>query len=373
MRHFDPQILRQTRDLYHDWQAQPERVRGVLRSDLVGKKLTNALTGQSVGPAVTQLAAWLGLPTFEFAIIQVTTMDEIRFKSGQAQPGPAFITREQSGMVWSGAEDELEMLVNPADIGKLVLFDTWTRNCDRHPPDLTTRKVNRNNVFLSNEGMADGTLQLVAMDHTHCFNCGRDLNAQLAHINLVKGEEMFGLFPDFKPFIRTHWDAVVAAVAKLKTLDKSWVKDLTVRAKLTLRKRLDIVLGDAALKNYLRRDLEFQIPTLTEKLTVPYGFQNGRFNLIQPVEFEQQRRGTIINAACKHAIEGNYIFKNPDQKLGEMQLCVVADFTDSTRDMADKVETIFQEYHVRMFASDSMENLKQEILTKGKPVYSPAS
>ncbi len=39
-------------DLYHDWQAQPERVRGVLRSDLVGKKLTNALTGQAVGPAI---------------------------------------------------------------------------------------------------------------------------------------------------------------------------------------------------------------------------------------------------------------------------------------------------------------------------------
>jgi type I restriction enzyme R subunit len=39
-------------DLYHDWQAQPERVRGVLRADLHGKQLTNALTGQPVGPAV---------------------------------------------------------------------------------------------------------------------------------------------------------------------------------------------------------------------------------------------------------------------------------------------------------------------------------
>jgi len=48
----------------------------------------------------------------------------------------------------------------------------------------------------------------------------------LAHINLVKSEEMFGLFPEFKPFIRAHWDAVVAAVAKLQTLDKLWVKDL---------------------------------------------------------------------------------------------------------------------------------------------------
>jgi len=35
-------------DLFHDRKTQPERVRGVLRADLKGKKLTNALTGQPV-------------------------------------------------------------------------------------------------------------------------------------------------------------------------------------------------------------------------------------------------------------------------------------------------------------------------------------
>ena len=35
-------------DLFHDDHAQPERVRGVLRADLKGKQLTNALTGQPV-------------------------------------------------------------------------------------------------------------------------------------------------------------------------------------------------------------------------------------------------------------------------------------------------------------------------------------
>lgn len=37
-------------DLFHDDKTQPERVRGVLRADLKGKKLTNALTGQPVTP-----------------------------------------------------------------------------------------------------------------------------------------------------------------------------------------------------------------------------------------------------------------------------------------------------------------------------------
>ncbi len=175
----------------------------------------------------TQLAQWLGLPTFDFAVVEVTELDEIRFvRGGMAQPGPAFITRYQSGMVWDGAAEALQSLINPEDIGKLVLFDTWTRNCDRHPPDLTQRKVNRNNVFLSNEGMPDGQFELVAMDHTHCFNCGRDLNAQLAHIDLVKDDRLFGLFPEFKPFIRPHWQLLLEAITKLKTLDGKWVEGL---------------------------------------------------------------------------------------------------------------------------------------------------
>lgn len=66
----------------------------------------------------TQLAAWLGLPTFEFAVIQVTPEDEIILKNGPAQPGPAFITRELSGMVWSGSTKDLDLLVNPEDLGK---------------------------------------------------------------------------------------------------------------------------------------------------------------------------------------------------------------------------------------------------------------
>ena len=40
----------ETYDLFHDQQAQPERVRGVLRSDVEDKNLTNALTGQAVSP-----------------------------------------------------------------------------------------------------------------------------------------------------------------------------------------------------------------------------------------------------------------------------------------------------------------------------------
>jgi hypothetical protein len=180
----------------------------------------------------TQLAEWLGLPTFEYALIEVTDIDEIPLGANKhAAPGPAFITKEMSGNVWGGGEESLKRLINPEDIGKLVVFDTWTRNCDRHPPDITTRKPNRNNVFFSVEGQTGGMNRLIAMDHTHCFNCGNDLSGRISRIDLVKDERIYGLFPEFvtymkDPVLRPAWEA---AVDKLGTLGRAWVQGIVSR------------------------------------------------------------------------------------------------------------------------------------------------
>lgn len=176
----------------------------------------------------TKLAAWLGLPTFETAIMPVDELDEIIFTNeSQAAPGPAFIAKEMSGETWGAVKGRLTVLVNPGDVGKLVLFDTWTRNADRYPPDLGVRKPNYNNLFFSNEGLPDNHWRLIAMDHTHCFASGRDLNARLAHIEVVKDDRIYGLFPELRPFlllpeVRAEWEA---AVDRLGTLDRAWVRE----------------------------------------------------------------------------------------------------------------------------------------------------
>ena len=178
----------------------------------------------------TQLAAWLGLPTFEFAIIQVLPENEIPFqRGGQAQPGPAFITRADPGMTWGGDAATLDQLVNPADIGKLVLFDTWVRNVDRYPPNLATRKPNRGNVFLSSENVPDGQWRLLAMDHTHCFDGPGYLDVKLDRIDFVQDDQLYGLFPEFIPFLRPHWPALQIAVAYLKTMTLAWIQQLIAR------------------------------------------------------------------------------------------------------------------------------------------------
>lgn len=177
----------------------------------------------------TKLAEWLGLPTFETAIMPVTDIDEVIFvNKQQATPGPAFIAKEMSGDTWGVVKDRFVTLVNPADAGKLVLFDTWTRNADRYPPDLETRKPNYNNLFFSNESLPDGHWRLIAMDHTHCFASGRDINTRLAHIDVIRDDRIYGLFPELIPYLlqpeaRQAWEA---AVDRLATIDREWVKAL---------------------------------------------------------------------------------------------------------------------------------------------------
>src|SRR5438132_6499286 len=108
----------------------------------------HALACEWVG---TQLAAWFGLPTFDFALMPIdASVDEILFlRGGRATSGTAFVTRATLGHTWGGTTEELDKLANPKAVSRLVVFDTWTRNCDRHPPDLTQRRPNYDNVFLA--------------------------------------------------------------------------------------------------------------------------------------------------------------------------------------------------------------------------------
>jgi hypothetical protein len=154
----------------------------------------------------TQLARWFGLPTFDTHLIVIdATRDEIPFlRGGRAASGPAFVSRRVSGRPWGGDPADLDSLVNPEAISYLVVFDNWVLNCDRHPPDLATRRPNLDNVFMSDEDTPDGRFRLIAMDHTHCFTCGRDLSPRMAEIDRMRDERFYGLFPEFVPHLRVR-------------------------------------------------------------------------------------------------------------------------------------------------------------------------
>lgn len=167
----------------------------------------------------THLARWFGLSTFDCAILPLGPEDTFPLPRGcTAQPGPAFATRALEGNDWGKSGLRLDVLVNPNDITRMVVFDTWTLNCDRHHYDETVRKPNYDNVFLSSEDVEPGKRRLIAMDHGLCFiRSGEDLTKKLAYIEKVQDSHVYGLFSEFQPRLKP--DIIDSSAERLKEMD----------------------------------------------------------------------------------------------------------------------------------------------------------
>jgi hypothetical protein len=167
----------------------------------------------------THLAKWFGLSTFDIAILMLGADHTFPLPLGYAvQPGPAFAARAMAGEPWGISGLQLDLLTNPEDISRLVVFDTWTLNCDRHHHDRTVRKPNYDNVYLSSEGVEPGRRRLIAMDHGLCFiRSGEDLTPKLSNIDKVKDESVYGLFPEFRGKLRE--DIINVCATRLREMN----------------------------------------------------------------------------------------------------------------------------------------------------------
>jgi hypothetical protein len=184
------------------------------------------------------LAEWFILPTLDFSIIQVEPDDEIPLGKGtRAESGPAFISRSAQGFSWGGDEQSLQETSNKGDITRLIVFDTWVRNCDRYRP--APPRINRDNVFWV-QPQAGALPILTAIDHTHTFTCGRELTRAINRIDLIQDPIEFGLFPEFLAFrdlaeeavARGHLQGMHLAQAR-QIVDRvpfEWLPDQDARA-----------------------------------------------------------------------------------------------------------------------------------------------
>lgn len=158
----------------------------------------HALACEFVG---TSLADWLGLPTLDFSLVEVHGDDDIPFlKGGKAEHGPAFISKsEEDGFPWGGSAQELKAISNSQDINGLVAIDTWILNCDRYSPDGTRR--NLDNVFFVLHKEAGKGVVLKAIDFTHAFTCGGEINRRIGFIERIQHPRIYGLFPEFRNYL----------------------------------------------------------------------------------------------------------------------------------------------------------------------------
>ena len=170
----------------------------------------------------SQLARWFELPIPPFAIMHLKELDVkiIQAEGGVAEVGPAFCSKAiPESHPWSGEGECLNNVENQKVIPKLVIFDTWTLNWDRHPPKDDRRKPNYDNVLLTRTGASKNKLRILAIDFGECFSKARTLNSKISHIDRIRSKKIYGLFPAFEKFmVSEDFDL---SLNKLKSIDKT--------------------------------------------------------------------------------------------------------------------------------------------------------
>lgn len=134
-----------------------------------------------------------------------------------------------------------------------------------------------------------------------------------------------------------------------------------------VRRLLSRAIKKEKLDDFVRRNVTVRIPAFHTELTVPFAFYNGACNLIQPARFNQSTPAGIRSAACQLAVEGSSLHRQPDEKLGQMQLLVVGAFRKQAHEEESIVRDILRETGVSLYSWQRIGELTERIRKTGKP------
>ena len=127
--------------------------------------------------------------------------------------------------------------------------------------------------------------------------------------------------------------------------------------------RLARNLEQPSIESKLYKSIPVTVPIDGRRLQVPYAFQNGRFNLIQPVRFQSENP---LRTAYRYAVEGDSIYETEHDKFGKMKLLVVGSFRSKSDENKQVVNRVLENHHVSLYSMDDVGKLVNEILTTGK-------
>jgi hypothetical protein len=160
-----------------------------------------------------------------------------------------------------------------------------------------------------------------------------------------------------------------------KDLDKLAVEFLGQIAKpahsVSLRRHIQKRLFKAGLQSKLRTEIVLEVPILKKQVEIPFGYQNGRFNLLTDVGFSARDRDRSVSTACKYAVEGQSLFENEHPDLGKLRLCVIGKFRAHDKETPLLVKGVLEKHCVHLYRADDLATLIDEIRRTGKDLQAP--
>ena len=124
----------------------------------------------------------------------------------------------------------------------------------------------------------------------------------------------------------------------------------------------------SGVREKIVENVAVDVPVLHHTLHVPFGYQNGRFNLLRPVRFVSREWNHVAEMACKCAVEGKELHRQRHGTYGDMQLVVIGGFRSQDKETPARVRGIFKDFPVKMYSSDELPQLVEEIKKTGKVV-----
>lgn len=128
-----------------------------------------------------------------------------------------------------------------------------------------------------------------------------------------------------------------------------------------IRRKLREAFSANKVEQFLDRPDDIELPEYGMKVNVPYGYQNGCYNLIDGMRVSRSVSDGLREAG-KRAMEGGLIWKHFQDAPVCKRLVVVGDFSDQSDGFFHAVRDQFEGSNVKLYRLDDMRPLFNDII-----------
>ncbi len=132
------------------------------------------------------------------------------------------------------------------------------------------------------------------------------------------------------------------------------------------RSRLTSEFKKPAYQKLIQQNVRVTLPSFDQNLIMPYGYQNGRYNLIKPVNFATPGDAGLLGKTGLFRQEAEELYEAGGPH-GPMQLVVVADFKPSQESVKQHVRKTLEKAHAKFYTAESLPILLAEIRDHATP------
>lgn len=201
---------------------------------------------------------------------------------------------------------------------------------------------------------------------------------KLSFIHRIKSEKLnLTTIEQLEKFIHTRGNQIqlteprfvkVMDVCK-EQLDRLFEELVGIESKterVNLGAKLKQKFEKAGITERLKKDVTVHVPVLEREIRVPYGYQNGKFHLLQTVRFKAESIDSNVNQACIYSLEGQSLHNYRDSELGDLRLNVIGSFRAESRRAISDVRRVLASNDVKLWTESDLPNLIEEIRRTGK-------